>query len=80
LSGWWRATLVSSSRGATAHGAYADADAMVLPDGVLAQGVTAADRAAAVDRGDIASQNAWVTGTAALVAAAGAGLLWWLSP
>lgn len=53
---------------------------MVLPDGVLAQGVTAADRAAAVDRGDIASQNAWVTGTAALVAAAGAGLLWWLSP
>ena len=43
-------------------------------------GATPADRAAAVDRGDAASRNAWIAGTAALVSAAGAGVLWWLSP
>jgi hypothetical protein len=71
---------VSVQQGWSAHRAYSGADALVLPGGVLAPGVTPADRAAFVDRGDTASRNAWVTGTAALVGAAGAGLLWWLSP
>jgi PEGA domain len=71
---------VSVQQGWSAHHAYSDADALVLPGGVLAPGVTPADRAALVDRGDTASRNAWVSGTAGLVAAAGAGLLWWLSP
>lgn len=71
---------VSIQQGLSARHAYSDADALVLPGGVLAPGVTPADRARAVDRGDTASRNAWVTGTGALVSAAGAGLLWWLSP
>jgi hypothetical protein len=71
---------VSVQQGVTAHGAYADADAMVLPGGVLAPGTSPADYAAAVDRGDAARQNAWIAGTAALVTAAGAAVLCWLSP
>jgi PEGA domain len=71
---------VSVQQGLKAHDAYADADAMVLPGGILVPGATPADRAAAVDQGDAASRNAWITGTAALVSGAGAGVLWWLSP
>ncbi len=71
---------VSVQQGWTAHRYYADADAMVLPGGNLAPGVSPSDRAALVDRGDTASRNAWLTGSAALLSAAGAGLLWWLSP
>ena len=71
---------ISVQQGLAARDAYADADAMVLPGGVLVPGATPADRAAAVDQGDAASRNAWITGTAALVSGAGAGVLWWLSP
>ncbi len=67
-------------QGLSARSAYADADAMVLPGGILAPGVSPATRAAAIDRGDAASRNAWLTGSGALLSAAGAGLLWWLSP
>jgi hypothetical protein len=67
-------------QGLSARSAYADADAMVLPGGILAPGVSPATRAAAIDRGEAASRNAWLTGTGALLSAAGAGLLWWLSP
>jgi len=51
----------------TAQNAYADADAMVLPGGVLVRARRRPIRAAAVDQGDTASRNAWITGTAALV-------------
>jgi hypothetical protein len=71
---------VSIQQGRTASQAYADAGSMVLPGGVLAPGVSASDHAAMVGRGDTASQNAWITGSAALVTGAGAGLLWWFSP
>ncbi len=71
---------LSAQQGWTAHQAYGDADAMVLPGGILAPGVDPADQAALVDQGDAASRNAWIAGTAALVSAAGAGVLWWLSP
>jgi hypothetical protein len=71
---------VSVQQGVTAHSAYADADAMVQPGGVLVPGTSPADYAATVDRGDAARQNAWVAGTAALVTAAGAAVLCWLSP
>jgi hypothetical protein len=70
---------VAIQQGLGARHAYAEADAMVLPGGLLAPGVTAADRSAVVGRGDAASRNAWITGTGAAVSAAGAGLLWWLS-
>jgi hypothetical protein len=70
---------LSVQQGRTAHQAYGEADAMVLPGGILAPGVTPADHAAVVGRGDTASQNAWISGTAAAVTAAGAGLLWWFS-
>ena len=70
---------VSFQQGWSAHKAYADADSMVLPGGVLAPGVTPAQRTAVVERGDTASRNAWITGAGAAVGAAGATVLWWLS-
>jgi hypothetical protein len=70
---------LSIQQGVSAHRAYASADAMVRPGGILSPGVSAADHDAAVRRGDTASRTAWITGTSAVVSAAGAGILWWLS-
>ncbi len=70
----------SVQQGWSARGDYAGASAMVGANGILVAGADPAAHAAAVDRGDTASRNAWVSGGAALVTGTAAGLLWWLSP
>jgi hypothetical protein len=72
-------TGVAVYQGKSARSAYAQADAMVLPDGTLVPGADPATHAALVDDGNTASRNAWVAGTVAVCSAATAGLLAWLS-
>jgi hypothetical protein len=64
----------------SARGAYADARALIGPNGILVAGVDPATHDALVARGDGATRNAWIAGGAAVACAAGAGLTWWLSP
>ena len=66
-------------QGVVAYGAYADADAMILPGGEVAQGASYPAHQAALARGDDANRNAWVAGSAALLSAATAGVLLWLA-
>jgi hypothetical protein len=67
-------------QGRSARGAYADARALIGPNGILLPGTDPLLHDALVARGDGASRNAWLAGGAAVAAAAGAGLTWWLSP
>jgi len=69
---------VAVQQGRTAKSAYADADRMVV-NGLYQPGFTPAGRAAALDRGDGATRNAWVAGGGAVVAGAAAGVLTWMS-
>ena len=66
-------------QGVVAYGAYADADAMILPGGEVAQGASYPAHQAALARGDEANRNAWVAGSAAVLSAAAAGVLLWLA-
>ena len=66
-------------QGVVAYGAYADADAMILPGGEVAQGASYPAHQAALARGDEANRNAWVAGSAAVLSAATAGVLLWLA-
>jgi hypothetical protein len=66
-------------QGLAARSAYSDADAMLLPGGILRPGVDPATHAAALRRGDVATRNAWLAGGTAVVSAAASGLLFWWS-
>jgi hypothetical protein len=66
-------------QGLTAKGAYADASAMVGPNGILVPGADPAAHDALVERGDTASKNAVASGSAAVITATAVGLLLWLS-
>lgn len=66
-------------QGVVAHGEYADADAMIGPGGAVVPGGSYPAHQAAIARGDEANRNAWVAGSAAVLSAATAGVLAWLS-
>jgi hypothetical protein len=66
-------------QGITAHGARADASAMVQ-DGVLAPGSDPAEYDALVRKGDRAERNAWISAGVSAALAVGAGVLGWRTP
>jgi hypothetical protein len=70
---------LAAQQGLAARGAYGDADAMVLPGGIIRVPYTRADHTSAIGRGDAASRNAWLAGSGAALSGAAGAVLYWLS-
>jgi hypothetical protein len=66
-------------QGVAAHGAYGEADAMLLPGGVFVPGADKPTYDAKVASADTAKRNAWIAGGGAAVFAVTAGVLGYLS-
>jgi hypothetical protein len=70
---------VAAWQGLTAHGAYGEADAMLLPGGVFVPGADKPTYDAKVASADSAKRNAWIAAGGAAVFAVTAGVLGYLS-